>query len=45
MSKNGDLVSIDKEKAEVLKNFIASVFTGNLPSHCSWVNGSQDGGG
>ena len=38
-NKNGDLVSTD----EVLNNFFASVFTGNLPPHLSLVNGLQDG--
>jgi len=36
MKKNGNLVSTDDEKAEVLHNFFASVFTGNIspfPSH------------
>jgi len=43
MSKNGDLVSIDEEKAEVLNNIFASVFTGNFSPHPSRVNGPQDG--
>jgi len=35
MNKNGDLVSTDEEKAEVLTKFFASVFTGNLSPHPS----------
>jgi len=35
MNKNGDLVSTDEEKAEVLNNLFASVFTGNLSPHPS----------
>ena len=43
MSKNGNLVSTDEEKLEVLSNNFASVFTGNLfPPH-SPVDGLQDG--
>jgi len=30
MSMNGNLISTDEEKADVLNNFFASVFTGNL---------------
>jgi len=42
MNKNGNLVSKDEEKAEVL-NFFASVFTGNLSPCPSPVYGLQDG--
>ncbi|KFV50335.1 hypothetical protein N328_01276, partial [Gavia stellata] len=40
MSKTGILVTMDEEK--VLKNIFASVFTGNLSSHTSRVDGPQD---
>ncbi|KFQ61696.1 hypothetical protein N334_12538, partial [Pelecanus crispus] len=43
MNKNGDLVSTDEEKAEVLSNFFASFFNGNLSPHPSGVNGPQGG--
>ncbi|KFZ52138.1 hypothetical protein N321_14184, partial [Antrostomus carolinensis] len=35
MSNHGDLVTIDEKRAEVLNNFFASVFTGNLSPHSS----------
>jgi len=41
MSKNGNLVY--EEKAEVLKKFFASVFTGNLSARPCLVDGLQDG--
>jgi len=43
MSKYGNFVSMDEEKAEVLNNFFASVFTGNLSHRPSPVDGLQDG--
>jgi len=41
VNKNGNLVSADEKASEVLNNFSASVFTGNLSPHPSLVNGSQ----
>ncbi|KFR01231.1 hypothetical protein N306_09969, partial [Opisthocomus hoazin] len=38
MSETGELATADEEKAEVLNNFFASVFTGNLSPHPSRVD-------
>jgi len=47
MSETGKLAIADEEKAEVLNNFLASVFTGNLSPHPSrvneWHKGHQEG--
>ena len=42
-TKTGKLVKKDKEKAEVLKNIFASVFTINLSYNTSRVDGLQNG--
>ncbi|KAK4826878.1 LOW QUALITY PROTEIN: hypothetical protein QYF61_011997 [Mycteria americana] len=41
MNTTGKLVTTDEEKAEVLNNFFGPVFTGNLSSHTSRVDGPQ----
>ncbi|KFO78572.1 hypothetical protein N303_07682, partial [Cuculus canorus] len=40
---NDDLVPTDEEKAEVLNDFFASVFTDKCSPHPSWIMGQQDG--
>jgi len=42
MNKHDDLVSTAEEKAEVLSNIFASVFTGNLSPRPSRVKGLKD---
>ncbi|KFR09813.1 hypothetical protein N306_03128, partial [Opisthocomus hoazin] len=43
MSETGKLATADEEKAEVLNNFFASVFTGNLSPHPSRVDDRHEG--
>ncbi|KFP18135.1 hypothetical protein Z169_02708, partial [Egretta garzetta] len=43
MSETGKLVTADEEKAEVLNNFFASVFTSNLSPCPSRVDGLHEG--
>jgi len=43
MSETGKLATADEEKAEVLNNFFASVFTSNLSPHPSRVDGWHEG--
>jgi len=38
----GKLVTTDEEKAEILSNIFTSVFTGNLSSHTTQVDGLLD---
>lgn len=42
MSNSGELVTVGKEKAEILNNFV-SVFTGNPSPHGSHLDSPQDG--
>ncbi|KFR14245.1 hypothetical protein N306_11783, partial [Opisthocomus hoazin] len=42
-SETGELATADEEKAEVLNNIFASVFTGNLSPHPSRVDGWHEG--
>jgi len=43
MSETRKLVTADEEKADVLNNLLASVFTGNLSPHPSRVDGWHEG--
>ena len=43
MSETSELATADEEKAEVLNNFFASVFTSNLSPHPSRVDGWHEG--
>jgi len=43
MSKTAKVVTTDEEQAEVLNNCFASIFTDNLSSYTSQVDGLQDG--
>ena len=43
MSNRGRLVTMDKEKAEVLNNCFALVFTGNCSSYTPQVDGLEAG--
>jgi len=42
MSKTDKLITKEEEQAEVLHNYFASVFIGNLSPHTSLVHGPQD---
>ena len=42
MNTTGKLLRMEKEKDEVVHNFFTSIFTGNVFSHTSQVDGLQD---
>ena len=45
VTNTGKLVTVDKQKAEVLINFFCSLFTDNCSSHITQANGLESGDG